>query len=183
MLANANNHQAAMRNPIAGKHVARTIASSVIALWITPVIAQNHAEGALVVDDKPVSIAWVSAYAQEGWADAKKEDIVVVLCDSRAPATAISDSTVMKELVGAGKLTCIKQVINSDKVARDSEVWHKRLLSRPPRGYTSDQVFEAKTFDGKTIAGRARTTTVQKSFDGVPYSYDITFSAAIIPKQ
>ena len=102
MLANANNHQAAMRNPIAGKHVARIIASSVIALWITPVIAQNHAEGALVVDDKPVSIAWVSAYAQEGWADAKKEDIVVVLCDSRAPATAISDSTVMKELVEPG---------------------------------------------------------------------------------
>ena len=50
------------------------------------------------------------------------------------------------------------------------------------RGYTSEKTFEAKNFDGKTIGGRARTTTVQKSFDGLPYSYDITFSAAIIPK-
>ena len=37
--------------------------------------------------------------------------------------------------------------------------------------------------DGKTIAGRARTKSPQKSFKDVPYTYDITFSAAIEPKK
>jgi hypothetical protein len=44
-------------------------------------------------------------------------------------------------------------------------------------------VFDAKTFDGRTIAGRARTKSPQTSFEDVPYSYDITISAAIEPKS
>jgi len=50
-------------------------------------------------------------------------------------------------------------------------------------GGSTEHVFEAQTFDGKTIAGRARTKGPQKSFKDVPYIYDITFSAAIEPKK
>jgi hypothetical protein len=32
----------------------------------------------------------------------------------------------------------------------------------------------AKTFDGKTVTGRAYTRSQQKSFEDIPYSYDIT---------
>jgi hypothetical protein len=53
----------------------------------------------------------------------------------------------------------------------------------PEGGGSTYHVFEAKTFDGKIAAGRSRTTAPQKSFDDVPYSYDVTFSAAIEPMK
>lgn len=51
----------------------------------------------------------------------------------------------------------------------------------PESGGSKFQVFEAKTLDGKTIVGRSRTTAPQKSFDEVPYTYDVTFSLPIEP--
>jgi hypothetical protein len=59
----------------------------------------------------------------------------------------------------------------------------KRFGARPPGGGSTEHVFEAKTFDGRNIAGRSRTKSTQTSFDDVPYSYDVTFSAAIEPKK
>jgi hypothetical protein len=53
----------------------------------------------------------------------------------------------------------------------------------PEGGGSTEHLFDAKTFDGKTIAGRAWTRSPQKSFDDVPYSYDVTISAAIEPMK
>jgi len=53
----------------------------------------------------------------------------------------------------------------------------------PEGGGSTEQIFEATTFDGKTISGHAKTKSPQKSFDDVPYSYDITVTAAIEPKK
>jgi hypothetical protein len=172
-----------MRKNLVRAKLASMISIGVLALVIAPAEAQNRAQGNVIVDGKSVAIAQVYAYAEEGYADEKKLDVVVLLCDVPVPAAAIRNGLARGELVEAGKLTCVRQIINSDKIARDSEVRHVRFGHRPPRGYTSEQVFDAKTLDAKTIAGRSYTTATQKSFEGVPYSYDITFSATIVPKE
>lgn len=156
---------------------------SVFALLAAPVAAQNRAEGKLEVNGKAVAITQVYAYAVEGFFDKKKQDITVLLCDVPVPAAAVRDGFARRDLAAAGKLHCVQQIINTEKQVINFEVRHQAFGSSQPGGGSTEHVFEAKTFDGKTIAGRARTESPQKSFDDVPYSYDITFSAAIEPKK
>jgi hypothetical protein len=161
----------------------RSLLFSICVLLAVPAAAQNHAEGKLEVNGQPVAITQVYAYAGQGFFDKKKQDITVLLCDGPVPSAAVRDGYARKEWIDAGKLHCVQQVIDADKQVINFEVRHKAFGSRPPGGGSTAHVFEAKTFDGKIVAGRARTTSPQKSFDDVEYSYDIAFSAAIEPKR
>ena len=144
--------------------------------------AEDHAQGELVVDGKAVKVTSVHAFARKGFFDEKKQDVVVVMCDAPVPPDAVRDPFVRMDLVKAGKLHCIEQTIDADRHVINYKVQHNRF-GMPEGGGSTYHVFEAKTFDGKTAAGRSRTTQPQKSFDDVPYSYDVTFSAAIEPMQ
>ncbi len=159
------------------------MAVALIALGGAPVAALNRAEGKLAVDGQAVAITHVYAYATEGFFEKKKLDTVVLLCDAPVPAAAVHDVFARKALTDAGKLHCVHQVIDGEKQVINFEVRHDRFGSRQPGGGSTGHVFEAGTFDGKTIAGRVRTRSPQKSFDDVSYGYDITFSAAIEPKR
>lgn len=167
-----------MRTLFAGPVVALV---ALVALAGAPAQAQNHAEGTFVVDGKAVKITQVYAHAQPGFFDQKKLDVVVLLCDAAVSPEAERDDFARRELIKAGKLHCIQQTIDADQRVIGYRVEHGRFQMTPSGGSTY-QVFEAKTYDGKTIAGRARTTETQKSFDDVPYTYDVTFNAAIAPK-
>ena len=61
-------------------------------LFAAPVAAQNTASGNLVVDGKPVAITQVYAYAQKGFFDPTKDDVVILLCDVIVPPAAVRDS-------------------------------------------------------------------------------------------
>jgi hypothetical protein len=172
-----------MRTTIVRARIAQIAAMGAIACWIAPAAAQNHAEGKLIVAGKPVAITQVYAYAQEGFFDKKKQDVVVLLCDTPVAAKTARDVFARHDLFVAGKAHCVQQTINADRQVINFEVGHEAFGRRGEGGGSTEQVFEATTFDGKTIAGRARTKSPQKSFDDVPYSYDITFSAAIEPKK
>ena len=172
-----------MRERIARKHLLQVVALGVAASWMVPVAAQNQVEGKLEVDGKPVAITQVYAYAKEGFFDKKKQDVVVLLCDGAVPAPALRDVFAYKDLIATGKVHCVRQTIDADKQVINYDVGHQRFGSLGENGGSTEHVFEAKTFDGKTIAGRARTKSPQKSFKDVPYSYDITFSSAIEPKK
>jgi hypothetical protein len=145
--------------------------------------SKAHREGKLEVDGKPVAITQVYAYAKEGFFDKKKQDVVVLLCDGAVPAPAVRDVFAYKDLIATGKVHCVRQTIDADKQVINFDVGHQRFGSMGENGGSTEHVFEAQTFDGKTIAGRARTKGPQKSFKDVPYTYDITFSAAIEPKK
>lgn len=142
--------------------------------------AENSARGELVVDGKPVAITHVYAWAQKGFFDEKKQDVVVVMCDAVVPPEALRDHFARTDLVKAGKLRCVEQTIAADGQVINYKVEHARF-GVPEGGGSTEHVFEAKTFDGKIAAGRSRTRSPRKSFDDVPYSYDVTFSAAIEP--
>src|ERR1700682_4053797 len=163
--------------------VARIVVLAVVASRMVPVEAQNRAEGKLDVEGKPVAITQVYAYAKEGFFDKKKQDVVVLLCDAAVPAPAVRDPFAYKDLVATGKVHCVRQTIDADKHVINFDVGHQRFGSMGENGGSTEHVFEAQTFDGKTIAGRARTKGPQKSFKDVPYTYDITFSAAIERKK
>jgi hypothetical protein len=171
-----------MRKRMLREQIAQIVVLGVVASWMAPVAAQNRVEGKLEVEGKPVAITQVYAYAKEGFFDKKKQDVVVLLCDAAVPAPAVRDTFAYKDLVAAGKVHCVRQTIDADKHVINFDVGHQRFGSLGENGGSTEHVFEAQTFDGKTIAGRARTKGPQKSFKDVPYTYDITFSAAIEPK-
>jgi len=146
----------------------------------SPVAAQNKIEGSLVVDGKPIKLTHVYAYAVKGFFDPKKQDVVVLMADAEVPAATLRDHFALADLAKAGKLHFVQQTINTEGQVINFEVRHERF-KMPESGGSSYQVFEPKTFDKTTISGRARTTAPQKSFDDIPYTYDVTFSAAIAP--
>lgn len=145
--------------------------------------ADDRASGKLEVKGSPIALAHVYAYAVPGFFDKTKDDVTVLFCDAPVAAGAVRDAFARKPLVDAGKLHCVQQVIDAAKQVINFEVRDNRFGSRPPGGGSTEHVFEAKVFDGKTIAGRSRTKSTQTSFDDVPYAYDVTFSAAIEPKR
>jgi hypothetical protein len=144
--------------------------------------AENRVDGALVVEGKPVKLTHVYAFAQTGFFDEKKDDVVVLFCDGEVPQAGVRDRMERHDLVKAGKLHCVEQTIDAEKHVINFKVEHSRF-GPPEGGGSTYHVFEAKTFNGKTVAGRSRTTEPQKSFDDVPYSYDITFGASIEAKK
>lgn len=142
--------------------------------------AENKAKGLLTVDGVTVELTEVYATAKPGFFDKKKQDVVVLICDAPVQAEAMKDMFGLDNLVKSGKLHCVQQTINTGKQVINYEVRHNRF-KLPVSGGSTAQVFEAQTFTENAIAGRARTTSTQKSFDDIPYTYDITFSATFAP--
>ena len=156
--------------------------AGLVVLVAAPATAQNTVTGTFVVDGKPIKLTHVYAYAEKGFFDPKKQDVVVVLADAEVPAAALRDHFALADLAKAGKLHFVKQTIDAEGQVINYEVRHERF-KMPESGGSTEHVFEAKTFDKKLIAGRAWTKSPQKSFDDVPYSYDATFSATIEPMK
>ena len=157
-----------------------TVCLSIAIFALPEADAENLAKGKLVVDGKAVEITQVYAYAQPGFFDKKKEDVVVLMCDVTVPAKTVRDDFEISKLIETGSLHCVRQVINTEKQVINYEVMHKGFGMQESGG-SSYHVFDAKTFDTSKIEGRARTTSPQKSFKGIPYSYDITIKASIEP--
>ncbi len=147
-----------------------------------PAPAEDKIEGTLVVAGQAIKLTHVYAYATKGFFDPAKVDVVVVMADAEVPAAALRDRFALADLAKEGKLHFVQQTINTEGQVINSEVRHQ-LFKMPESGGSTEHVFEAKTYDAKLIAGRSRTTSPQKSFDDVPYSYDVTFSASIEPKK
>jgi hypothetical protein len=102
------------------------------------------------------------------------------MCDAPLTAETVRDVFGLDKLISTDKLHCVQQTINTEKQVINFEVRHKRF-SMPVGGGSSFHIFESKEFGDSTVSGRARTTAPQKSFDDIPYSYDITFRATFDP--
>jgi hypothetical protein len=153
-----------------------------IVMAAMPLMAENTATGTFKVAGKSYPITHAYAFAKKGFFDETKDDVVVLLCDADVPAAGVRDMFERRDLVKAGKLHCVQQTIDANKQVINFRV-EDSSFSMAPSGGSTNQVFEAKTFDGKTIAGRALTKSAHKSFEDIEYTYDITFSAAIEPKK
>src|SRR6478735_3652496 len=139
----------AMRHRIAGLLLVAIalVANAVVAV---PACAQNHVEGSLVVDGKATPLTQVYAYSEPGFFDKKKLDVVVLICDAAVSPVALHDDFARRDQVKAGKLHCVRQTIDASKQVINYRIEHQRFQMTPSGG-SSYQVFEAKTFDGKTV--------------------------------
>jgi hypothetical protein len=144
--------------------------------------AQNTVDGTLVVGGQTFKLTHVYAYAQKGFFDESKQDVVVVLADAAIPAATLHDRFALGDLAKAGKLHFVQQTINTEGQVINYLVRHQ-LFKMAESGGSSFHVFEPKTFDKATISGRAHTTKPQTSFDDIEYSYDATFVAKIEPMK
>src|ERR1017187_3717471 len=100
-----------MKKTIVRARIAQIVVLGAIALWLAPAAAQNHAEGKLIVAGKPVAITQVYAYAKEGFFDKKKQDVVLLLCDTAVPPTTARDVFARHDLFVAGTAHCVQQTI------------------------------------------------------------------------
>src|SRR5258708_32458733 len=103
------------------------VALALTAVAVPAAAAQNHAAGSLVVEGKPIAITQVYAFAQQGFFNDKKQDIVILLCDAPVPPAAIRDELARGDLVKAGKLHCIEQTIDADNQVINVKVQHSRF--------------------------------------------------------
>jgi hypothetical protein len=146
------------------------------------VSADNEVKGTFTVDGKAIQITKVYAFAEKGFFDPAKDDVVVLMCDAVVPEAGIRDPFERRSLVKADQLHCVQQTINAEGQVINFKVEHSRF-QMPESGGSTEQLFEKNTRDAKKIAGRAYTRSPQKSFEDIPYTYDITFSAVVEPKK
>jgi hypothetical protein len=144
--------------------------------------AADSVSGKLVVGGKTVELTHVYAYMDKTGNEGK-DAVVVVLADAAIPPEAVQDGYARNKLVTAGTLHYVELLLVSGKQVH-YEVQHQRFgMMMQPSGDDGDHVLEVRVTDGKSVAGRARTTSPQKSLDDVPYSYDATFSATVAPEK
>ena len=156
----------------------------IAASWMVRVAAQNQAEGKLGRRRQAGRHhAGLRLCERKGSSTRKSRTWWSCSATPQYPQPVARDTFAYKDLIATGKVHCVRQTIDADKQVINYDVGHQRFGSLGENGGSTEHVFEAQTFDGKTIAGRARAKSPQKSFKDVPYTYDITFSAAIEPKK
>lgn len=159
------------------------VAASALLAALPAAAGEGKAEGTLTVGKTPVKLAFAYAQATAGFFDKKKDDVVVILSDVALSGAALTDPFERRKMEKEGKLRCVEAILNSEKQAINVTVRDKQFGGPPVSGGSTDDVFEAKTFDGKTAAGRLYRKKPGASFDDVPYTFDVTFSAPISPKK
>jgi hypothetical protein len=177
-----------MRNALArcATEARRTMISAValFILFLAPALlaADGTAKGTLTVAGKAIPLTHAYALAQKGFFDAKSDDILVLLSDVPLTDAALTDPFERQKLEKAGKLHSVEAVIDAKKQPINVTVRHSAFKMTASGGSTED-LFDATTFDGKSAAGRLHRKSPGTSFDDVPYTYDVTFSAPIAPRK
>jgi hypothetical protein len=154
-------------------------------LLATPAWAGGTAKGAITVAGKKLTLSNVYAYAQTGFFDKTKTDVVVILSEIPIPAADghtpdevarnqfALEATVQQflsvTLDSAGQIISLRPQHKAFKVV--------------PSGASSNFLFEKKVHDGKLVSGRVYSKVPQKGFDGEIWEFDVTFEAAVAPKK
>lgn len=163
------------------KCVALCLCLAAFTLSVPAAMAADSAIGKLVVDGKTVELTHAYGYMDKTGNEGK-DAVVILLSDTAVPPAAVQDGYARKKLVSAGTLHYVELLILSGKQVH-YEVQHSRFgYMMQPGGDDNEHILEMKAGDGKSVAGRAHTTGAQKSVDDVPYSYDVTFTAAVEPE-
>ena len=144
--------------------------------------ADAKAEGTLTVAKTPVKLSHAYAAAQKAFFDAKIDDVLVLLTDVPLSGTALTDPFERRKMEKEGKLRSVEAVIDAKGQPINVTVRDKAFGGPPVSGGSTEDLFEPKTNDRKTIAGRLHRNKPGTSFDDVPFTYDVTFSAPVAPR-
>ena len=145
--------------------------------------ADAKAEGTITAGKTTTKLVHAYAQAQKGFFDEKADDVLVLLTDVPLSGAALTDPFERRKMEKEGKLRSVEAVINAKGQPINVTVRDKAFGGPPVSGGSTEDLFDAKSNDGKTIAGRLRRNKPGASFDDVPFSYDVTFSAPVAPKK
>jgi len=165
-------------------HVVVQVAATAFSIFCALPTAgdDGKAEGTLTAAKTSVKLVHAYAQAQQGFFDKKSEDVLVLLTDVPLSGAALNDPFERRKMEKEGKLRSVEAVINAKGQPINVTVRDKAFGGPPVSGASTEDIFEPKTNDGKTIAGRLHRAKPGASFDDVPFTYDVTFSAPVTPR-
>src|ERR1019366_7959616 len=157
------------------------LAVGVAAMAPRAAAADGKAEGTLTVNVKTTDVKYAYAYAGPGFFDKTKEDVTVIVSDVPLDAKALEDEFERIHMADAGKLPALEITIDAEGKPISTAFRHNGFKQASPSGLSSEDVFEKKTFDGKTVEGRYKSAKPHEFF-GTTYSFDVMFKADITRK-
>ena len=143
--------------------------------------AEGKASGALTVNGKTTEMKYAYASAGPGFFDKTKEDVTVIVTDVPLDAKTLEDEIERIHVADAGKLHAFEITFDADAKPISTAFRHSGFTKASPSGLSSEDVFEKKTFDGKTIEGRYKSAMPHEFF-GNTYAFDVAFKADIVRK-
>ncbi|MFI5121112.1 MAG: hypothetical protein ACHQM4_11895 [Thermoanaerobaculia bacterium] len=157
------------------------LAASVVATAPRAIAAEGKAEGKLTVNGKSTDVKYAYASAAPGFFDKTKEDVTVIVSDVPLDAKALEDQFERMKMADAGKLHAFEITIDAEAKPISTSFRHNGFTKASPSGLSSEDVFEKKTFDGKTVEGRYKSAKPHEFF-GETYAFDVSFKADITRK-
>jgi Domain of unknown function (DUF4878) len=152
-------------------------------LLATPAVraAEGKADGKVTVNGKTSTVKYAYASAGPGFFDKTKEDVTVILSDVPLDGKALEDEFERIHMAEAGKLHAFEIQLNASGAPISTSFRNDAFKKASPSGMSSADVFEKKTFDGKTVEGHYKSDKPHEFF-GDTYSFDVTFKADITRK-
>lgn len=157
------------------------LAAGAAALSLRAAAAEGKAEGKLTVNGKTTDVKYAYASAGPGFFDKTKEDVTVIVSDVPLDAKALEDEFERIHMADAGKLHAFEITFGADAKPISTSFRHNGFTKASPSGLSSEDVFEKKTFDGRTIEGRYKSAKPHEFF-GSTYAFDVAFKADITRK-
>jgi hypothetical protein len=157
------------------------LAAGVAVLAPRAAAAEGKAEGELTVNGKSTDVKYAYAFAGPGFFDKTKEDVTVIVSDVPLDAKALEDEFERIHMAEAGKLHAFEITFGADAKPISTSFRHNGFTKASPSGLSSEDVFEKKTFDGKTVEGRYKSAKPHEFF-GSTYAFDVSFKADITRK-
>jgi len=149
-----------------------------------PALSQSagKADGSYTVGDKTTNLTYAYAMAKKGFFDETKEDVTVILSDVALSPSALADQFERMHMAADGKLHALELTVNSEKQVTSGTLLHEAFAKyQGSVSVAGMHQFDAKTFDGKTIAGRLSTSR-PSDFQKIAFRYSATFEAPIYRK-
>ncbi|HSB62704.1 MAG TPA: hypothetical protein VLJ18_01005 [Thermoanaerobaculia bacterium] len=156
-------------------------AAGVAALSPRAAAAEGKAEGKLTVNGKSTDVKYAYAWAEPGFFDKTKEDVIVILSDVPLEAKVYQDAFEKMKMAEAGKLHALEITIDAEGKPISTAYRHNGFKGPAPSGLSSADVFTKKTFDGKTVEAAYKSAKPGEFF-GNTYSFDVAFKADITRK-
>jgi hypothetical protein len=156
----------------------RKLVGQVLAALLTTTgfVQSDAASGRLRVNDRTFELRHVYASTQPGFFDRNVEDVRVLLTDVPVSEVDRTNMSALTRMARAGMLHAVEVILN----AKGDPITGALFLDgfNGMLSVSGMHRFEPASFEPKRIAGRM-FTDAPRTFAGVTYQYDATFSAAI----
>ena len=134
------------------------------------------AAGGMTVDGRQFALRHAYASVQPGSFDPKAEDVRVLLTDVPLAETVRTDMSALIRLARGGQLHAIEVVLDANGEPMSGQIFLEAFNGMV--SVSGVHQFQPKTLDRTLVSGRMLMDG-PRTFAGVTYHYDVTFSASI----